>query len=55
MAKKRRNRDSSRRGRGPELGGQVLAPPVEEAGFRRTVLADPGGAAFSASQLLLPH
>ena len=37
-----------------ELGGSVIAPPVEAAGFRRTVLADPGGAAFSASQLLLP-
>jgi uncharacterized protein len=37
------------------LGGAVIAPPFEAAGFRRTVLADPGGAAFSASQLLLPH
>jgi predicted enzyme related to lactoylglutathione lyase len=36
-----------------ELGGAVIAPPFEAAGFRRTVLADPGGAAFSASQLLL--
>ena len=36
-----------------ELGGSVIAAPVEAAGFRRTVLADPGGAAFSASQLLL--
>ena len=37
-----------------ELGGSVIAPPFEAGGFRRTVLADPGGAAFSASQLLLP-
>lgn len=38
-----------------QLGGSVIAPPFEAAGFRRTVLADPGGAAFSASQLLAPH
>jgi hypothetical protein len=38
-----------------ELGGHVVVPPAETAGFNRTVLADPGGAAFSASQLLLPH
>jgi hypothetical protein len=37
----------------PELGGQVLQPPAEQAGFRRTVLADPQGAAFSASQLMI--
>jgi hypothetical protein len=37
-----------------ELGGSVIAAPFEAGGFRRTVLADPGGAAFSASQLLLP-
>ena len=36
-----------------DLGGSVIAAPFEAAGFRRTVLADPGGAAFSASQLLL--
>lgn len=35
-----------------ELGGSVVATPVEVAGFRRTVLADPQGAVFSASQLL---
>ncbi len=38
----------------PELGGRVVAPPSEMAGFRRTVLADPYGAVFSASQLQLP-
>ncbi|MGH2870379.1 MAG: VOC family protein [Solirubrobacteraceae bacterium] len=38
----------------PGLGGSVLAAPFEVAGFRRTVLADPQGAVFSASQLLLP-
>ncbi len=38
----------------PELGGSVVAPPVEVAGFRRTVLADPHGAVFSVSQLRLP-
>ena len=39
----------------PTLGGTVLAPPLEAAGFRRTVLADPYGAAFSVSQLLADH
>ena len=38
----------------PGLGGSVVAAPFEAAGFRRTVLADPQGAVFSASQLLLP-
>ena len=36
-----------------ELGGQVIAPPTDDGMFRRTVLADPHGAVFSASQLLL--
>ncbi len=39
----------------PEVGGSVIAPPHEMAGFRRTILADPQGAVFSASQLLAPH
>jgi hypothetical protein len=39
----------------PELGGTVVAPPSEVAGFRRTILADPHGAVFSASQLLAAH
>jgi hypothetical protein len=39
----------------PGLGGTVIAPPHEMAGFRRTILADPHGAVFSASQLLSPH
>lgn len=37
--------------RAQELGGRVIAPPSEAGGFRRTVLADPHGATFSASQL----
>jgi hypothetical protein len=37
----------------PGLGGTVLAEPVQSGGFRRTVLADPRGAPFSASQLLM--
>ena len=36
-----------------ELGGRVIAPPTDDGMFRRTVLADPHGAVFSASQLLL--
>lgn len=36
----------------PGLGGTVVAEPIERGGFRRTVLADPRGAPFSASQLL---
>ena len=35
-----------------EHGGTVLAPPEEEGSFRRTVVADPAGAAFSVSQLV---
>jgi len=35
----------------PELGGRVLVAPHDIPGFRRTVLADPAGAAFSVSQL----
>jgi uncharacterized protein len=41
--------------RAPDLGGTVVAAPHEMAGFRRTILADPHGAVFSASQLLAPH
>ena len=41
--------------RAPELGGSVIAPPFEMAGFRRCVLADPNGAVFTVSQLLRPH
>ncbi len=37
-----------------ELGGRVLAPPDDVAGFKRTVLADPHGATFSVSQLHVP-
>jgi uncharacterized protein len=34
-----------------ELGGQVLVTPHEIPGFRRAILADPAGAAFSVSEL----
>ena len=37
----------------PTLGGAVLAEPHDAMPFRRTVLADPCGAAFSVSQLRL--
>jgi uncharacterized protein len=37
----------------PGLGGSVVAPLSEIAGFKRGVLADPQGAVFSVSQLLL--
>ena len=33
-------------------GGRVLAPPADAGPFRRAVLADPEGAAFSVSQLV---
>jgi hypothetical protein len=35
------------------LGGSVVLPPHDIPGFRRAVLADPHGATFSVSQLLL--
>jgi predicted enzyme related to lactoylglutathione lyase len=37
----------------PGLGGAVMTAPFELASFRRAILADPSGAAFSVSQLLL--
>jgi uncharacterized protein len=37
--------------RAAELGGKVIAPPQDAAGFRSAVLTDPQGAVFSASQL----
>jgi predicted enzyme related to lactoylglutathione lyase len=36
----------------PELGGQVIAEPFQDANFRRAVLAAPDGATFAVSQLL---
>jgi predicted enzyme related to lactoylglutathione lyase len=36
------------------LGGTVIAAPHDVPSFRRTVLADPQGAMFSLSQLVLP-
>jgi predicted enzyme related to lactoylglutathione lyase len=41
-------------GKTPGLGGKVIAPPHDAAGFKRAVLADPQGAVFSVSQLKLP-
>jgi predicted enzyme related to lactoylglutathione lyase len=37
----------------PALGGSVVQAPHDIAGFRRAVLADPQGAVFSVSQLML--
>ena len=39
-------------GRAAELGGQVLVAPHDVPGFRRSVLADPAGSAFSVSRLV---
>jgi uncharacterized protein len=39
----------------PALGGSVVVAPFEAGGFRRTTLADPDGAAFTVSQLLVAH
>jgi hypothetical protein len=33
------------------LGGKVIVPPHDTAGFRSAVLADPQGAVFSVSEL----
>jgi uncharacterized protein len=41
-------------GRATELGGGVVVPPYELPMMRQAVLADPSGAAFSATQLMLP-
>jgi uncharacterized protein len=41
--------------RAEQLGGQVIASPQDTPGFRRAVLADPHGAAFSVSQLIIPQ
>lgn len=38
----------------PGLGGRVIAAPFEMPMFRRAVLADPQGAVFTVSQLMLP-
>jgi hypothetical protein len=39
--------------RARELGGELLAEPHDAPGFRRAVIADPQGAAFSVSQLVM--
>jgi predicted enzyme related to lactoylglutathione lyase len=36
-----------------DLGGRVVVPPYDLPGFRQAVLADPEGAAFSVTQLIL--
>jgi uncharacterized protein len=36
--------------RAPALGGRVVVPAADRAGFRTAVLADPGGAVFSVSK-----
>lgn len=40
-------------GRATELGGRVVEGPFDIPGFRRVVVADPGGATLSASQRLM--
>jgi predicted enzyme related to lactoylglutathione lyase len=44
-------------GHAVELGGRVVVPPHDRPPFRSAVLADPGGAVFSISQLVTggPH
>ena len=37
-----------------ELGGQVLVAPLDAPWVRMTVLSDPQGATFIASQFVLP-
>jgi uncharacterized protein len=41
-------------GKATALGGGVVVPPYELPMMRQAVLADPGGAAFSVTQLMLP-
>ena len=41
--------------RASSLGGKIVAPPHDGSGFRSYVIADPQGAVFSISQLLMPH
>jgi predicted enzyme related to lactoylglutathione lyase len=42
-------------GRAAQLGGKVIVPPHDAAGFRNAVIADPQGAVLSISQLLWSH
>jgi predicted enzyme related to lactoylglutathione lyase len=37
-----------------QLGGAVVVPPYDSPGFREAVLADPQGAAFTVTQLVVP-
>jgi predicted enzyme related to lactoylglutathione lyase len=41
--------------RAAELGGRVLAPPFDAPWVRMTVIADPAGATFNASQFVLEN
>jgi predicted enzyme related to lactoylglutathione lyase len=43
-------------GKAAELGGQVIAPPydIPGAGMRQAVLADPQGATFSVTKVMIP-
>jgi predicted enzyme related to lactoylglutathione lyase len=36
------------------LGGRVIAPPYDPPGFRQAVVADPQGAAFTVSKVIVP-
>ena len=48
----RRRRRRERRARPPELGGQVIVAPFDAPWVRMTVIADPQGATFIASQFV---
>jgi predicted enzyme related to lactoylglutathione lyase len=39
----------------PELGGRVIVPPMDAPWVRLTVVADPQGAIFTASQFVLEN
>jgi len=41
--------------RAEELGGKVLAPPMDAPWVRMTVLSDPQGAVFTASKFVPPE
>jgi uncharacterized protein len=41
--------------RAAELGGGVVVPPYDIPSMRQAVLADPEGATFSATQLMIPQ
>jgi predicted enzyme related to lactoylglutathione lyase len=41
--------------RAANLGGTLIVAPYDTPGFRNAVIADPQGAVFSISQLVMPH